>query len=136
ARGGRSCTVRPRSEIFKRRARAWRRGLSVSGRASERACQHASRSVRRRERVRRVYVSVYRNLRYGRCRFLQRSGRLGRRRSCRRPIELRARGTRHWRVRRRIRIPRGSYLVRSDAVDGYGRHQRRSGGSVVRVRVL
>ncbi|MGH2858701.1 MAG: CocE/NonD family hydrolase, partial [Solirubrobacteraceae bacterium] len=38
ARGGRRCTARPYSRIFKRRARISRRRLSVSGSAAERPC--------------------------------------------------------------------------------------------------
>ncbi len=53
----------------------------------------------------------------------------------RRPLEFRARGTGVWSLRRHERIPRGTYLIRADAVDGLHRHQRRSGASVVRVRV-
>ncbi|MGH2859624.1 MAG: hypothetical protein ACRDMJ_19290, partial [Solirubrobacteraceae bacterium] len=135
ARGGRRCTARPYSRIFKRRARISRRRLSVSGSAAERPCANSSRAVRRRERVRHVYVSVDRGIGHGRCRFLARDGHLSRARSCRRPIELRARGTRHWRLRRRIRLARGNYMVRSVAVDGFGRRQRRARTSLVRVRV-
>lgn len=108
---------------------------SIAGAAAELSCVDAIGPAARKARVRRVYVSVYQNFRHGRCRFLSGDGRLSARRSCARPIEFRARGTAQWSLRRRLRIPRGSYLIRADAVDGFGHHQRRSGASVIRVRV-
>jgi len=82
-----------------------------------------------------VYVMIYRPAPHGRCRFLQRNGKLSRLRKCSRPIEFLARGTSRWVLRRRIHIPRGRYLVRADAVDGLHHHQRHSAASVVGVRV-
>jgi len=131
---GRGCAARPSSRIAKRRVRLSRSRAYVTGTATEKPCAHAS-VAQRRERVVRVYVSIYRNLRRGRCRFVQRNGRLGRVRSCQHPIELLARGTRHWTLRKRLRIALAEYLVRADAVDGLRRHQRRSGASVMSVRV-
>ncbi len=122
-----ACVGAPSSRINRRAAHLGRHRLSVSGTASERRCAGA--------RVARVYVSVARPVGRGRCRFLTGGGRLSRPRTCRRPIELRARGTRRWRLCRRLSIPAGHYLLRSDAVDGRGRHQRRSGASVVARRV-
>ena len=129
------CTARPTSKIAKRAARASRHGFFVRGTASERACAGAAAAVRRKERVAHVFVSVYRPYAHGRCRFLLANGRLGRRRSCAKPVQFRARGAGVWSLRRRQGIPRGTYLIRSDAVDGLHRHQRRSGASVLRVRV-
>jgi hypothetical protein len=34
-----------------------------------------------------------------------------------------------------MRIPPGTYIIRSDAVDGYGRHQRHTRASMMRVTV-
>jgi hypothetical protein len=133
--GAGRCTARPASTIAKRATRASRRGFFVRGTASERRCPGPSAATRRAERVTHVWVSVYRTYAHGRCRFLLDSGRLGSRRACKRPVHFRARGTAHWSLRRRLRIPRGVYLVRADAVDGLHHHQRRSGASVVRVRV-
>ncbi|MGH2895222.1 MAG: CocE/NonD family hydrolase [Solirubrobacteraceae bacterium] len=129
------CTARPTSRIAKRAVRASRHGFFVRGNASERQCPGAAVAVRRKERVAHVFVSVYRTYAHGRCRFLLRSGRLGAKRSCAKPVQFRARGTGVWSLRRRQRIPRGTYLLRADAVDGLHRHQRHSGASVVRVRV-
>ncbi len=122
-----SCSALPSSRIAKRAARLTHRRLAVSGTASERRCAGT--------RVAQVYVSVVRSAGHGRCRFLLANGRLGRARSCRRPVELRARDTGRWRLRRRVDLPAGHYLIRSAAVDGFGRHQRRSGAAVVARRV-
>jgi dienelactone hydrolase len=133
--GNGRCVARPSSRIDKRHVRVTRHGMNISGTATEKPCAHATAATRRQERVRTVYVSVYQTLKHGRCRFLRSSGRLSRPRSCRHPIEFRARGTSHWRLRRGQHVPRGRYLVRSDAVDGLHRHQRPSGRSVARARV-
>ena len=122
-----SCGARPSSRVDKRAARLSRRRLAVRGTATDRRCPGG--------RVARVSVSVVRSAAHHRCRFLTASGRLSRARSCARPIELRARGTGRWRLTRRVRLPAGRYLIRADAVDGFGRHQRRSGASVVARRV-
>jgi dienelactone hydrolase len=136
--GGGSCTAtRPFSRLNKRHVHASRRLLLASGTAGESQCAQASASTRRRERVVAVYVMIYRPASGRRCRFLRPSGKLTAPRSCARPIEFLARGTAHWTLRLHVRIPPGrGYLVRSDAVDGFGHHQRHSAASVVRVRVL
>ena len=115
--------------------RASRHGFFVRGRASERRCPNAAPAIRRKEQVAHIFVSVYRTSGHGRCRFLLPGGGLGAKRSCARPVQFRARGTGVWSLRRHLRIPGGTYLIRADAVDGLHRHQRRSGASVVRVRV-
>jgi hypothetical protein len=129
------CIARPSSRLNKHALRVRRHGLRISGTATERPCRGASPSARRKEHVRAVYVSIFKTLRHGRCRYLQANGRLSRPRSCRRPLELRARGTSHWRLNRRQHVPAGRYTVRSDAVDGFHRHQRQSRASSARARV-
>ena len=129
------CTARPTSRIAKRAVRASRHGFFVRGHASERPCPGALASVRRQERVVRVFVSVYRQSGHGRCRFLRPNGRLTARRSCARQVRFRAIGAGVWSLRRHQHIPRGTYLIRADAVDALHTHQPRSGASVVRVRV-
>ena len=129
------CTAVPTSRIAKRAVRATRHGFFVRGNATERQCRGALPAVQAKEHVARVFVSVYRSSGHGRCRFLRANGRLSAKRSCAKPVEFRARGMGVWSLRRHQRIPRGTYLIRSDAVDALGRHQRHSGASVVRVRV-
>jgi hypothetical protein len=129
------CTSRPSSRLDKRRLRITARGLRASGTASEKPCAEASAATQRKERVKRVWVSVFKQLRHGRCRYLLRNGRLSRARSCKRPLSFRARGTSHWRLSRRQHIPAGRYVVRSVAVDGFRRQQRSSAAATARVRV-
>lgn len=130
-----ACAARPYSKLSKSRTHASAHRLLASGTAGADHCASASSSQRRRQRVVRVYVMIYRPAAHRRCRFLRRNGTFTRPRSCYQPIEYLASGTTHWRLRLRIRIPPGSYLVRSDAVDGYGRHQRHTAASVKRVFV-
>jgi dienelactone hydrolase len=133
--GTKRCIARPTSRINKRRLRVTRRRILISGTASEKPCRSAKAAARRKERVHTVWVSLSVSARHHRCRFLRANGRLTKARSCLRPVELRARGTRHWHLSRRQRVPRGRYSVRSDAVDGFHRHQRRSRAAFARVRV-
>jgi dienelactone hydrolase len=132
---GTRCTTRPTSRIAKRAVRATRHGFFVRGSASERQCRGATPAVKDREHVVHVFVSVYRVTGHGRCRFLRPNGRLTAARSCAKSVHYRARGMGVWSLRRHQRIPRGTYLIRADAVDGLHRHQRHSGASVVRVHV-
>ncbi|MGH2916464.1 MAG: CocE/NonD family hydrolase [Solirubrobacteraceae bacterium] len=126
------CTARPSARILRRGTHLSTRRLSVAGTASELRCRGAAR---RRERVRRVLVSVYRSVGHGRCRFVLADGHLSRARRCSRTLPLRARGTSHWRLRRRLRIPRGVYTIRVRATDGAGHRSRLyARGSSLRLR--
>jgi len=133
------CIAHPTSRITKRRVHASRRGVTASGTAGEKTCPGAVIAVVRRERVKRILVSVYRTYRRGRCRFLRANGKLSRKRRCSRPLTFRAKGTAHWKfhlgMRHHHRIARGRYWLKVDAVDGFGRHQRRSPASLTRIRV-
>jgi dienelactone hydrolase len=125
-----ACSTRPDSTLTKRRVRATRTLLVASGTAGEPACPFASTAAHRREQVAHVYVMIYRALGGGRCRFVLRTGRLTRARSCRRVVEYLASGRDRWHLRLRIPLAPGPYLVRSDAVDGNRRHQRHTAASV------
>jgi hypothetical protein len=127
----RTCYARPTSRI--RHGHISRRGISVAGTATENPCADASPASRSQNHVVKVYVSIYRPAKGGRCRFLLPSGRLTKPLPCTRPVEFLATGTGSWRLVLRARIPAGFYLIRSDAVDGFGRHQVRSSASVIRV---
>jgi hypothetical protein len=133
--GAPACVARPTSTINKRRLHGSHRLLVASGTAGERPCAHAAAATRRRQQVQRVYVMIYHPAAHGRCRFLKGNGKFTTPRACTHPIEFRANGTAHWTLRLRIHVPRGSYLVRADAVDGFGRHQRHSAASVAKLRV-
>ena len=127
------CLARPYSRIARRRTRASRRGLAVFGTAAEHRC--AGAAAAQRQRVSRVYVSIYRIAAHGRCRFLERGGKLSRARSCRRPLEFVARGTSRWSLRLRHALAPGRYVIRVDAVDRLHHHQPRSSASVAKVTI-
>jgi hypothetical protein len=129
------CAARPFSRISRHRTHASRRGFIVVGTAGERHCAGTAAARRRRERVAKVFVMIYRPASHGRCRFLERSGKLSRPRSCRRPIEFLARGTGRWRLRLRMAVPRGRYVIRSVAVDRLRHRQVRTAASAVTVTV-
>jgi dienelactone hydrolase len=129
------CLAQPYSRIARRRTHGSRHGLMVSGTAGEHRCATASAASRRRQRLARVYVMIYRRAAHGRCRFVKRSGALTRPRSCRRPIEFVARGTAHWSVKLRIRLAPGSYLIRSVAVDRLHHRQPRAAASQARITI-
>ena len=129
------CVASPYSRIDRRRTRGSRHAITVSGTAGEHRCATAPPARWRLQRLARVEIIIYQSAAHGRCRFLERSGRLSRPRPCSRPIEFLARGTSHWSLRLRIAAPPGHYLIRSDAVDRLHHHQRRTAASVVRIRV-
>ncbi len=128
------CVARPSSRIIRRRTHASAGGFVVAGTATEHRCPNAPAARRRLQRLAKVYVMIYQPAAHGRCRFLERSGKLSRLRPCSRPIEFLARGTSHWSLRLRIAAPPGHYLIRADAVDRLHHHQRHSAASVIGIR--
>jgi hypothetical protein len=115
-------------------ARLSRHGIRAHGIAVEKICPGAGARSLRLARVVRVYVIVYHRLEPGRCRFVTTAGKLSRARSCTRPIQLGARGTGHWTLRRRLNIPAGRYIVQAVGVDGLGHRQVLFGGGAVVAR--
>jgi hypothetical protein len=75
--------------------------------------------------VARVTVAVAKRAGGGRCRYLEASGRLGPRGSCRHATYVSARGTSRWSLAPPLRLPSGTYLVRSRAIDGAGNVERK-----------
>jgi hypothetical protein len=127
-RGATGCTDRsaPSSRIRKHRLRRGR--LTLSGTSVDRGC---------RKRVSRVTVTIGRRVKRGRCRFLQPNGRLGRARSCRRGVQLAARGSSRWHLSARARgLPRGTYVALARGVDTAGNVERarRRGPNVAKLR--
>jgi hypothetical protein len=121
----------PRSAVSSKVAASRRkRRLSVTGRAADAGCvdRKAARTLNR------IAVTVSIAKREGRkCRFLGSNGRLGKRRSCSRPVKLRARGryslTKRklvWSYKAKVRLPRGRYSVRAIAVDQSGNRETRA----------
>jgi hypothetical protein len=89
-------------------------GLRLKGVARGRGCK-----------IKRVRVAVGRKV--GRlCRFLQPSGRFGAKRSCLRTQYISAKGRTKWRLNRKVRLPRGKYLVWSRAIDSRGVIERKA----------
>jgi X-Pro dipeptidyl-peptidase len=92
-----------------RRVRLARRSVLVSGTTATPTCAVTAAA-------RRVRVSIGLRGAKGRCRFLSSRGRLGRSRRCSKPVFLRAKGSRSWKLSlKRARLPRGRYLVRVKA---------------------
>jgi hypothetical protein len=72
-----------------------------------------------------VTVAVAKRAGGGRCRYVLASGRLGARGSCRHATYVSARGTSHWVLRVARRVPPGTYVVRSRAIDAAGNLERK-----------
>jgi hypothetical protein len=97
---------RPLTSLKRGNAKISRKRVSVHGTARDRGCAG----------LRSVLVSVARPQKGG-CRFVLANGRLSSKRGCSRWVELRARGTRSWKLQLKARLPRGTYRVRARAVD-------------------
>ena len=114
----------PSSTITRRSSSLRTTRTSIAGRASGAGCKVAQ-----------VRVAVGRKV--GRsCRFLQENGRFGSLRNCRRTQYVKASGTTRWSLRRKARLPRGSYVIWSRAVDVSGRIERKAARrNLLRTRV-
>ena len=96
-------------------------GVNVTGKAHDLGCS---------KRVARVTVALAKRTGNGRCRYLRAGGALGKAVSCRRPTYIQAKGTKTWTFRSASKLPAGTYVVRSRAIDAAGnleRKQRRRG---------
>jgi hypothetical protein len=105
---------------FKGSRRASRRRLHFAGTSRDKGCKGANGIVSA-GKVNRVLVSVAKVRGKGKgknCRFLRRSGKLTAYRNCRRPVLLRAKGTRRWQITLKARgLPAGHYRVVVRGVD-------------------
>src|SRR4051794_12880803 len=107
----------PRSRITRLRLSGAR--VRIRGRTSDRGCRKGGKG-----RVSKVTVSIARHVRgHDRCRYLHRSGRFGKVRSCHKGYYLRARGKGAWRLALRRRLRRGRYEVRARAFDSVGNRE-------------
>ena len=113
----------PLSRFLRRKSRVGRAGFRLRGRARDRGCGGTKR----------VQVSVARRV-GGRCAFLRRGGRFTKPRRCRRAVYLTARGKRNWRLRKRVSLPAGTYVIRVRSVDTAGNRERRTRRRNVLVR--
>jgi len=123
--GCKSDKLAPRSSISHRSLHAAGRRFSVRGHSRDRGCA----------RLRRVYVAISRAARGGKCRFVTRNGRLSRRRSCRRPHFIRAKGLRGWSLKIKRRLPAGRYKLTVRALDRKGNREKPRKGNTMRFRV-
>jgi hypothetical protein len=111
--GASACVDRaaPVSRFVRSNLRASRRGVSVSGRSTDRGCGAGGRG-----RVARVSVALARTA-GAKCRFLKANRRFGPPASCTRPSWLRAIGTASWRFAYHHRLAAGRYVLLVRAVD-------------------
>lgn len=125
----------PRSRVNRYSVRAGRSGVRISGTASDRGCAAANGLSARAGKLRRIFVSLSRATRDGRCRFYLRGGGFGAPRSCLRTTYVGARGTARWRFTVR-RLAPGRYKAWIRAVDASGnRERKRRSGNLVRFTV-
>jgi hypothetical protein len=103
-----------------------KRRLAVSGRTADTGCKTAAERNA-------LATSISLAKREGRkCRFLQSNNRLGKRRSCSKPVRLRTKGKYslkrlklEWSYKAKLGLPRGTYLVRAFGADQSGNVERR-----------
>jgi hypothetical protein len=118
-------TFRPQS-TFAKGSRLSRRRVALKGASIDRGCRDPETGRIRAEGVSRVDVAVQRFSKGARCQSLLGNGRLGRTKSCRKPVTwLRASGTRNWTFTKSVRLPRGQYKVWVRGTDRAGNQERR-----------
>ena len=111
--GGVTCRDRiaPRVTLSKRGVKKSRKALTIKGRATD-----TTGCPKLAGRVHRVDVAVARKS-GKKCRFLSAKGKVGRRRSCAKPVFLHAKGTTSWSLKLKRRPARGSYAISARATD-------------------
>jgi pseudomonalisin len=121
---------RPTSRLTRRRSRASRRGLTVTGTTRDRGCGAQGKGI-----LARVSLAAGRVV-GRRCRFLRSSGAFTRALSCSRRKYLPARGTGSWRFTYRGRLPPGRYRLTARAIDvAFNVERVRPGRNTITVRV-
>ncbi|CAA9472478.1 MAG: hypothetical protein AVDCRST_MAG67-297 [uncultured Solirubrobacteraceae bacterium] len=114
---------RPRSVLSRKRSRLRSDRILLRGTASDRGCAASSTTRKRAGSVSKVSVAVAREA--GKtCRFLSKRGRLGEARACSKPVYLRAKGTKSWRLELKGSFGTGTYRVLVRARDGAGNRER------------
>ncbi len=114
---------RPVSVLSRKRSSLRAGRILLRGTARDRGCSATAATRRRAGSVSKISVAVAR--RAGtRCRFLSTRGTLGRARSCARPVFLKAKGTKSWRLDLKGRFAAGSYRISVRARDGAGNRER------------
>jgi hypothetical protein len=111
----------PLSSFLRRRGVRARRGtFALRGAARDRSCG------RRAGRVAKVTVAVARRVSPGRCSWVGAGGALGPPVGCRQPTYVTANGAPRWSLRLGAHLPRGTYLIRSRAIDSAGNVERKT----------
>ncbi len=127
ARGTCPDRLAPVTRITRRKDRLSRRRALLRGVSRDRGCRSAN-LIHPPAKVARVDISIAKVRGKGRgknCRFMKKNGRLARHyTNCRRPILIRAKGTRHWKFARKVRLARGNYRVVARGVDIYRNKER------------
>lgn len=114
---------RPVSVLSRKRSSLRAGRILLRGTASDKGCSATAATRKRAGSVSKVSVAVAR--RAGtRCRFLSTRGTLGRARSCSKPVYLRAKGTKRWRLSITGTFRPGAYRVSVRARDGAGNRER------------
>jgi hypothetical protein len=123
--------IAPVSRFARKRSRQSRRRLHFSGSSRDKACTGAN-GVVAAGKVSKVLVSVAKVRGNGRgknCRFLTTKRRLTGFRRCRKPVLLKARGTRAWQITLKPRrLPAGNYRVVVRGVDASKNKERPAKG--------
>jgi hypothetical protein len=128
------CGGLPGSTVARGRLLATRTLFQVAGTATETPCASDGQTLSSRQHLDRVFVVIFRPVGHDRCQFVQPNGGLGRPVLCTTtPAKLLARGTRAWKLSRRVHLGPGRYLVASLAYDKLG--QRQPAATVVLARV-
>jgi hypothetical protein len=115
--------TRPRSVLSTKRSRLRATRIVLVGTASDRGCSAQPATRKRAGAVSQVSVAVALKS-AGRCRFLSARGRLGKARSCTKPVYLRARGTTAWKLTLKGSFKSGAYRVTLRARDDAGNRER------------
>ena len=116
-------TRRPRSMLSRTRSSLRANRLLLRGTASDKGCSAGAATRERAGSVTKVSVAVARRA-GARCRFLSRRGTLGRARSCVKPVYLKAKGTKSWRLELKGSFRPGAYRISVLARDGAGNRER------------
>ncbi|HEY1592501.1 MAG TPA: CocE/NonD family hydrolase [Solirubrobacteraceae bacterium] len=129
------CSGLPGSTVTRGRLLTTRTRFQVSGTATDTTCAGDGQTLSSRQRLGRVFVVIFRPVGHDRCQFVTQNGRLGRPVLCTTtpPVKVLARGTRSWKLSRRVHLAPGRYLVASLAYDKLG--QRQPAATVVLARV-
>ncbi len=107
--GGCRDTGAPTVTRSRKGVRATRRALKISGKAKDRGCVNGKAGQPVTGTITKVEVAVAR-LAGKKCAFLSKRAKAGKKRSCKKPVWQKAKGTNKWNLSMRGRLPRGTYV--------------------------